>query len=82
MNVLPVLAVALGAHLWVQALEGNSGDVHSAPHGHWTKQADVFLYRTQRPQQRAFDAIFSQGGCEIKLLTTDGERAPGRRYYF
>lgn len=31
---LPVLTVAVGAHLWVEALEGHSCDVDAAPYGH------------------------------------------------
>lgn len=34
MHGLPVLAVALGPHLRVEALQRNSGDIHAAPHGH------------------------------------------------
>lgn len=31
---LPVLAVAVGAHLRVEGLEGHACDVDAAPHGH------------------------------------------------
>lgn len=44
MNVLPVLTVVLGAHFWVETLKRNSSNIHSAPHGHWRTQRDMFLY--------------------------------------
>lgn len=37
-NSLPVLRVALSSHLGVERLQGNSGNVHATPHGHYEKQ--------------------------------------------
>lgn len=35
MSFLPVLLVAVGADVWVQRLQVDSGHVGSAPHRHW-----------------------------------------------
>lgn len=41
MNLLPLLTVPISPHLWVEALQRNSSNIHTAPHRNYEKQTDI-----------------------------------------
>lgn len=88
MDGLPVLAVGVGAHLWVEALEGHSRDVDAAPHGHCEEMEYKELASTcdkqsdTKVQLHPTLAIFREAGGQhtagVAVLANDPAVAAGR----
>lgn len=67
MHLLPVLAVIVRSHLWVQFLEGDSCHIHPAPHCHWEKsKTKPFIFLSDLNTDMNYPNTswyYSQGNC-------------------